>query len=98
MTPNTETTQLKIDVGIIKDQMSTTRDVIDRIEKKIDGMKYATTEDLAAVIKMLDDYKREVKETYTTKEAFDPIKRVVYGLIGLILVGVGAALLGLVIR
>jgi hypothetical protein len=39
----------------------------------------------------------EMRETYVTKEAFDPVKRLVYGLVALLLTAVIGAMLGLVI-
>jgi ABC-type phosphate transport system permease subunit len=35
---------------------------------------------------------------YVTKEAFDPVKKLVYGLVGLILISVVVALLALVLK
>jgi len=43
------------------------------------------------------DIKNKLEESYVTKDEFDPIKKVVYGLVGLILTGVVGALLALVI-
>lgn len=39
-----------------------------------------------------------VDQRYVTKDEFDPVRRLVYGIVGLILTGVVATLLGLVIR
>lgn len=45
-----------------------------------------------------DEFRREVKETYVTKESFDPVKRVVYGMVGLILVAVVGAVIGATLK
>ena len=58
-----------------------------------------------AVIKsnMLDikedvrDIKEKLEKNYVTQDQFEPVKKIVYGLVGLILVAVVGALIGLVI-
>lgn len=84
-------TTLQVDVGIIKSQMVDMKRQNDRIESKIDDMTYTTQGDF-------DEFKKEVKEMYVTKEAFDPVKRLVYGTVGLVLVAVVGALIGLVLK
>lgn len=94
MTPSkdqSDITQLKIDVGIIKEQQSTGRDVMDRIEKKIDGMKYATVEDL-------EKFKQYVEANFVKTARYTPVEKVVYGLVGLILLGFGGAIMSGVIK
>ena len=59
-----------------------------------------------AVIKsnMLDikedvrDIKEKLEKNYVTQDQFEPVKKIVYGLVGLILVAVVGALIGLVIK
>ena len=49
----------------------------------------------------IDEIKRTVKEDksgYVSREEFDPIKKIVYGLVGLILTGVIGALMTLLLR
>lgn len=49
-------------------------------------------------IKMdLQEQRKEAKENYIRKEEFDPVKRIVYGLVGLILVAVVGAIIALVV-
>jgi len=43
------------------------------------------------------EIKEILKTDYVTKDEYDPIKKLVYGLVGLILIGVVGALLSLVI-
>jgi hypothetical protein len=45
----------------------------------------------------LDRVESKVTTGYVSKEEFEPIKRIVYGLVGLILVAVVGALLSLVV-
>jgi hypothetical protein len=43
------------------------------------------------------EIKSKLEGNYVTKDEFDPIRKIVYGMVSLILVGVVGALLGLVI-
>lgn len=45
----------------------------------------------------VDEIKKKLDDNYVTQQEFEPIKKLVYGLVGLILTGVILALLGLVI-
>ncbi len=46
----------------------------------------------------LDNLAKSVKEDYVNKDQFDPVKRIVYGLVSLILIAVVGALIALVIK
>lgn len=54
--------------------------------------------DLAYVKRDIAEIKATVTTHYVSKEEFEPIKKLVYGLVGLILVSVGGAIVSLVIR
>ena len=43
------------------------------------------------------EIKDNLRSSYVSKDEFDPVKKIVYGLVGLILVAVMGAVLGLVI-
>ena len=43
------------------------------------------------------EIKDNLRSSYVSKDEFDPVKKIVYGLVGLILVSVMGAVLGLVI-
>lgn len=45
----------------------------------------------------IDEIKALVKDTYVTKEEFDPVKKIVYGLVSAILLAVVVALIALVV-
>ncbi len=47
--------------------------------------------------KDVNDIKKTLENGYVTKDEFDPIRRIVYGMVGLILSGVVAGLLTLII-
>lgn len=86
-----EINSLNVDVGIIKSQMIDMKRQNDRIEKKIDGMTYASQSDL-------DEFKKEVKEMYVTKEAFDPIRTALYRFVGILGTALTLAALGLLFK
>lgn len=67
-------------------------------------IEQSTETQIAVMIESVGTIKRDVSEIkekleshYVTKEEFDPIKKVVYGMVSLILVAVIGALLALVI-
>lgn len=64
----------------------------------------STETQIAVMVESVGTIKRDVSEIkekleshYVTKEEFDPIKKVVYGMVSLVLVAVIGALLALVI-
>jgi len=54
--------------------------------------------DLSYIRRDVTDIKLKLDHEYVTRESFEPIKRVVYGLVSLILTGVGLAIVALVIN
>lgn len=68
------------------------------------SIEQSTETQIAVMVESVGTIKRDVSEIkekleshYVTKEEFDPIKKVVYGMVSLILVAVIGALLALVI-
>ena len=47
--------------------------------------------------KDLTDLKKESKDQYVTKNQFDPVQKLVYGMVGLILVAVITALMAILV-
>lgn len=54
--------------------------------------------DLTYIKRDIADIKATVQHGYVTKEEFEPIKKIVYGLVGLILVAVVGAVVSLVVK
>jgi hypothetical protein len=54
--------------------------------------------DMTYLKNAVDSIDKKISSGYVTKEEFDPIKRIVYGLISLVLVAVVGALLALVVK
>lgn len=61
---------------------------------KLDALK----DDIGEVKSNVKDLKIEVKDCYVSKIEFDPIKKLVYGAVSLILVAVIGAIIALVVR
>lgn len=53
--------------------------------------------DISYIKSEIQEMSKRLCESYVTKEEFDPIKKVVYGLIGLILTAVIGGLIALVV-
>lgn len=71
--------------------------------------KEITNNDLSTQVAVIDtklddatedikEIKQLVQQDYVTKSEFDPVKKIVYGLVALILTGVIVALISLVLR
>lgn len=54
--------------------------------------------DITYIKDKLNSVDNKVSSHYVSKEEFEPIKKIVYGLVGLILVAVVGALVSLVVR
>lgn len=54
-------------------------------------------QDIQYIKTELHDFRIEQRESYVTKEAFIPIQKIVYTLVGLILLAVVGALINLVV-
>lgn len=54
--------------------------------------------DMTYLKNAVDNIDKKISSGYVTKEEFDPIKRIVYGLISLVLIAVVGALLALVVK
>ena len=75
----------------------------DGVEKRKEVIEHTTqlavlANDVGYIKETVQDIKRLVEDKYVTKSEFEPIKRIVYGVVGLILVAVVGALLTLVVR
>lgn len=53
---------------------------------------------LKDIYQAIQDFRDEVKDSYVTKDEFQPVKAIAYGLVTLILTGVVGALLATVIQ
>jgi len=49
------------------------------------------------IYELINEFRSEVKDTYVTKDSFEPVKKITYGLVALVLVAVVGALLALVV-
>lgn len=53
---------------------------------------------LTDIYRAIEDFRKEVRETYVTKSEFEPVKNSVFTFIGLIMVSVIGAILTVIIR
>jgi len=53
---------------------------------------------LKTIYDAIQDLRDEVKDTYVTKDEFDPVRMVAYGLVGTIVTGVLIAILTTVVK
>lgn len=58
----------------------------------------ANSELIKQVAVQLKEYVKAAEEKYVTKDEFNPVRQIVYGLVGLILVSVVGAVIALVVR
>lgn len=87
------------------------RELLVKVATQLEGMTQVINETRQSVKELSDETRRSVKELdskmdamgqqlkkdFITKEEFEPIRRIVYGLVGLMLTGVILALLAQVI-
>lgn len=71
--------------------------LIERIPEHLAANIATLSGQVATAIRDLDDLKRMIRSDFVTRAELDPIKRLVYGVVGLILTAVIGGLLGLVI-
>ena len=53
---------------------------------------------LKTIYDAVQDLRDEVKDTYVTKDEFTPVKLVTYGIVGIVLMAVGGAIISIVVR
>lgn len=54
--------------------------------------------DVSYIRRDVTEIKNKLDQEYVTKEAFEPVKKLVYGLVCLILIGVVTAILAIVLK
>lgn len=66
--------QLQVDVGIIKSQMGEFKVLQQSMSNKMDGFAFVKQSDY-------EDFKKEVRETYATKEEVKPMKTLFWAIV-----------------
>lgn len=77
---------MEIQMAEVKTDISYLKKGMDSIESKIDSFHIK-----------FDSYSEFMKKEYVTKEEFSTVKSIVYGFVGLVLISVVGAIIGLVI-
>ena len=50
------------------------------------------------IMQSVKDIKQDLEKNYVTRMEFDPVKKIIYGLVGIILVAVVGAVIALVVK
>lgn len=53
---------------------------------------------LKDIYEAVDQLRKDIATNYVTKDAFDPVRNIVYGLVGVVMLGVIGALVALVLH
>jgi subtilase family serine protease len=77
----------KLKVSILRDDMSKIQVKLAEVQKDVEFIKIEITE-----------IKKKLDSIYVTQDEFDPVRKIVYGVVSLILVAVVGAIIALVIR
>lgn len=72
---------------MVEDNKQSTETTLALIKQKLDSLG-----------EKIDKIDKSLECDYVTQDQFDPIKRIVYGMVGVILLGVVAALFALIIK
>lgn len=70
---------------------------INVLEERMKNLIKTNFDDHKNILEQIECINKKLDEAFVTKVEFDPIKKVVYGLVGLVLVAVGGALIRLII-
>lgn len=62
------------------------------------GLLYRIDERTKALTITVDDIKENLQRSYVRQEEFTPVRRIVFGLVTLILAAVGAGLMGVLLK
>lgn len=74
---------------------------MDPIDKIIEGNEHMSEGGMVASLKYIQrdiaEINKKLDDKYVTKDQFDPVKNIVYGLVAIILIAVAGALVALVV-
>lgn len=71
MSQSNDLIDIKVAIGVLKEQNATILKRQESMEKKIDGFAFVKVEDF-------DKFKEEIKTTYATKDEVSPMKKFFY--------------------
>lgn len=72
--------------------------LIARIDERTKALQESLGEFKDTVEKRLDDISELIDEHYTKKADFDPIKKIVYGFVGFLLLSMGGMFIAVIVR
>jgi len=53
---------------------------------------------LKTIYDAIQDFRDEVRDTYVTKDEFTPVRLITYGIVGVVLMAVGGAIISIVVK
>ena len=68
------------------------------LKNKVEKCQNEITKEQITNNKIKNEIEASIKENYVSKEVYEPIKRIVYGGVGLVLIAVATALIAVVIK
>ncbi len=88
---NTHSNKIENITSILAQERLNTQTSLDRIEKKMDRMETVSTKDL-------DELRHELEKSFVRKENFEPLQKIMYGMVALTLTAIGGAILNLIMK
>jgi Fic family protein len=88
---NTHSNKIENITSILAQERLNAQAALDRIEKKMDKLETVSTKDF-------DDLKREFEKNFVRKENFEPLQKIMYGMVALTLTAIGGAVLNLIMK
>ena len=73
------------------------KDDMTNMQKDVDEIKLIQ-KDIGYMKESMRRIEDKLKDEFVVRQEFEPIKKIVYGLVSLILLGVGGAVMGLIIK
>lgn len=69
----------------------------DLLERELKNLKEVNTNEHKSILTEIGCINQKLDDLFVTKDEFNPVKNIVYGLVGLVLVAVAGALIRLII-
>jgi len=86
-------------VSILEYSMKNTENKLSDIEKKIDNIMNNHLQHIqTSISEMGDNVVKKMEECFVSKDRFKPVEKIVYGLVGLVLISVFGAMIALILK
>ena len=81
-----------------RDLLNNTSNTVCQILEKLDKLETTLEAHVSSAEEKLERIMNKMEERYVTKESFNPVQKIVYGMVGAVMLSVLGALLALVIQ